>query len=63
MVKDKDLVLGDIEAEMIKSSSFDELAPVHVVDSSDEQPSSSSATEPPAKKSKRVNSSASAYFT
>jgi len=50
MVKDKDLVLGDLEAEMIESSSLDELVPVHVVDSSDEQPSSSSATEPPAKK-------------
>ena len=48
-VKDKDLVLSNLEYEIMECSNLDKLAPVHPVDSSDDQPSIS---EPPVKKAK-----------
>ena len=50
-VKDKDLVLSNLEHEIMGCSYLDELAPVHPVDSSDDQPSIS---EPPVKKAKVI---------
>ena len=53
LVKDMNSILSDIENEIIECSSLVELAPIQLVESSsNDQASSSEASEPPAKKAK-----------